>query len=77
MTPQEISDYKYIWFPNCHSVRLHSDLDIDGKDWCRRNLERHQWSMSQYTNFYEHTFHFEDNEVAIEFSKQWPKFVNQ
>jgi hypothetical protein len=39
MTPQEQFDYKLSWKPG-HIVRLHSDLDNEGKTWCKRNLER-------------------------------------
>ena len=76
-TPQEISDYKSNWKPLGFQVRLHSDLDVKGKDWCRRHLERWQWTMDTYTNVYEHTFYFEYEEDANEFAKQWPQFINQ
>jgi hypothetical protein len=76
MTPQEQFDYKNSWKPG-HSVRLHSDLDTRGKEWCRRNCERHQWSFTTYTNVYEHTFHFELDEHAVDFAKQFPDYVNQ
>ena len=76
MTPQEQSDYKNSWKPG-HSVRLHSDLDVQGKTWCKRNVERHQWSFTSYTDVYEHTFHFELEEHALEFENQFPKFSNQ
>ena len=77
MTPQEIADYKQQWMQDCFHVRLHSDLDVQGKDWCRRNLERWQWKMNTYTNVYEHTFYFELEEHALTFSQQWPKYTNQ
>ena len=78
MTPLEISEYKMRWMSNNpHSVRLHSDLDTQGKTWCRRNLERHQWKMDTWTDVYEHTFYFELQEHADLFAQQWPEFVNQ
>jgi hypothetical protein len=79
MTPLEISEYKIRWMSNgAHSVRLHSDLDTQGKTWCRRNLERHQWKMNTWTNVYEHTFFFELEEHAVAFASQWDeRFVNQ
>lgn len=78
MTPQEISEYKMRWMrDSSHPVRLHSDLDTQGKTWCRRNLERHQWKMNTWSNVYEHTFYFENNEHAKLFEQQWPKFTNQ
>ena len=76
MTPQEQFDYKNNWKPGV-TVRLHSDLDVQGKTWCKRNVERHQWSFTSYTDVYEHTFHFELDEHAQEFAKQWPQFINQ
>jgi hypothetical protein len=33
--------------------------------------------MNSWTNVYEHTFLFEKEEHAVEFSQQWPEFTNQ
>ena len=68
MTPQEIHDYKLKWLPG-NDVKVHSDLTVKAKDWCRRHLERYQWSMTQYTDVYEHTFHFEIDEDAYDFER--------
>ena len=76
MTPIEIHEYKLRWKPG-YTVRLHSDLVNEGKTWCRRNCERHEWSMSTYTDVYEHTFHFEHQDHGKKFETQWPKFINQ
>ena len=57
MTPVEISEYKLGWKPG-YTVKLHSDLVDLGKTWCRRRLQRHEWSMTEWTDVYEHTFHF-------------------
>lgn len=76
-TPQEISDYKNSWMKNNFPVRLHSDLDVKGKDWCRRNLERWQWKMNTYTDVYEHTFHFEHKEDADDFREAFGRFADQ
>lgn len=70
-TPLDISEYKMRWKPNGFPVAVHSDLDWRCKDWCRKNLERHQWSMDLHTAVYEHTFWFEHESDAIEFEKQW------
>jgi len=79
MTPQDIAEYKQRWMStgNNNPVRLHSDLDTQGKTWCRRNLERQQWSMATWTDVYEHTFFFENADHAKLFEQQWPEFVNQ
>jgi hypothetical protein len=74
MTPQDIDDYKRHWLPG-YLVKLHSDLDVDGKTWCRRQLERHTWSMSKWTDVYEHTFHFEDIMAAQNFAMEFGRFA--
>ena len=75
MTPQELNEYKMHWMRVAnHPVRIHSDLDVEGKDWCRRNLERHEWSFQSWTDVYEHTFYFENAGVSQQFEhdfKQW------
>jgi len=77
MTPQEIFEYKLTWKPG-YTVRLHSDLVDQGKAWCRKWLERQNWSMTEYTDVYEHTFHFKCREAANDFSVAMPEeFVNQ
>lgn len=76
MTPQETADYKMRWMPG-HAVRLHSDLDVQGKAWCRRTLERHQWAFKPWTDVYEHTFHFEDLRAAQNFEMEFGRFANQ
>jgi hypothetical protein len=78
MTPQEINEYKLRWMRGTpYSVRLHSDLDTQGKTWCRRNLERHQWKMNTWTDNYEHTFYFEHQDDSLIFETLWPEYTNQ
>jgi hypothetical protein len=67
MTPIEIDDYKTTWLKNAHVVQVNEDLDVDGKSWCRKNVERHRWSFSRYTDIYEHTFYFEIKQTANDF----------
>ena len=69
MKPEEIEEYKLSWKPG-FTVRLHSDSDNLGKAWCRKNMERHQWSFTSFTDVYEHTFHFELEEHASVFAKE-------
>jgi hypothetical protein len=76
MTPQEIDEYKRSWKPG-FTVRLHSDLDNLGKAWCRKHLQRHQWSFTSFTDVYEHTFHFELEEDALLFTKEFLEYTNQ
>lgn len=76
MTPQEISDYKLKWLPG-YSVRLHSDVVDRGKTWCRRQLERQQWSFTSWTYPYEHTFHFEELQAANNFEMEMKPYSNQ
>ena len=78
MTPQEVSDYKMRWMrEGGHSVRLHSDLDIAGKEWCRRNLERHQWSFNSFTDVYEHTFLFENQLMSQQFAQEFYDWIKK
>jgi hypothetical protein len=76
MTPIEIFEYKKSWQrQGGHNVRLHSDLRSKAKTFCKENLKTEQWDLSQYTNNYEDTFHFEHKSDAQQFATQWPKFV--
>ena len=79
MTPQEIADYKQQWMStgDNNPVRLHSDLDTQGKTWCRRQPERQQWSMTTWTDVYEHTFFFEDIRAAQNFEMEFVNWVNK
>ena len=77
MTPQEISEYKLKWRANGIAVQLHSDLDVAGKDWCRRRLERHQWAFNPHTAVYAHTFLFENAANAAEFVTHFKLDINQ
>lgn len=76
-TPQQISDYKRDWMMReRYPVRLHSDLDWKGKDWCRKYLERWQWSMATWTNVYEHTFYFQFKRDADAFKENFGRFAD-
>lgn len=72
MTPQEIFEYKNRWKPG-YTVSVHSDRDIECKEWCRRNLMRWEWSMEVYTDVYEHTFYFEKPALATLFKDRFDK----
>lgn len=76
MTPQEIFEYKQQWKPG-YSVRLHSDVVDRGKTWCKRQLEKHRWSVTTWTDVYEHTFHFEAAVAAQNFTMDFDGWVNQ
>jgi hypothetical protein len=74
MTPQEVFDYKLRWKPG-HGVALHSDLYVEGKSWCRRNLQPHKWSFTAWTAVYEHSFYFEDINTAQQFEVEFSKYA--
>lgn len=76
MTPQEISEYKNSWKPG-YSVDVHSDLDVQCKDWCRKNLNRWEWSMNTYTDVYSHTFCFEQEAHAEQFKQKFHERVDK
>lgn len=68
MTPQEIFEHKLRWSPGT-VVRVHSDHQQVAKDWCRKNMQQHQWAMDTYTGVYEHTFRFEHPHHADKFKE--------
>lgn len=70
MTPVEILEYKNKWMSSGvnNPVTLHSDRRRTAKDWCKINLEKCKWSYSQFTDVYEDTAYFEDEEDAKLFS---------
>jgi hypothetical protein len=77
MTPQEIFEYKQRWKTSAYIVHVHSDLDIQCKDWCRRHLQRHEWSMDTYTDVYSHTFYFEHDIHGKEFAQEFFEWVDK
>ena len=77
MTPQEIFEYKISWKPEGFQVDVHSDLDVQCKDWCRKNLNRWEWSMDTYTDVYSHSFHFESSEAAQQFRLKFKDWVDK
>ena len=77
MTPIEIFEYKNKWKPNAFVVDVHSDLDVQCKTWCRKNLNRWEWSMDTYTYVYAHTFYFEEEQAAEEFKHKFKDWINK
>lgn len=77
MTPQEIFEYKLNWKPKAYIVHVHSDLDIQCKSWCRKHLQRHEWSMDTYTDVYSHTFYFEHDIHGKEFAQEFFEWVDK
>jgi len=72
MTPQERFDHKLRWMGiDSNAVKLHSDREFDGKQWCKKNLEQHQWGFSKYTDMYEDTFYFETKEMKHKFEMEF------
>ena len=76
MTPVEISEYKMRWRPG-YTVDVHSDLDVQCKHWCRANLNRWEWSMDTYTDVYSHSFYFEHESHANDFTRKFSDWVNK
>ena len=81
MTPQEVFEYKNAWKPG-YSVQVDIDSHVWGKDYCRKHLERHEWTFDKYTRPDDsHTFAFEKKEVANLFFEAYnihnPKFPTE
>ena len=66
MTPQEITDYKRSWRPGV-KVFVHPDVHSRALTWCKMNVDVQQYQVIKWTNVYEHTYHFETEELAIKF----------
>lgn len=71
MKPQEIFEHKNRWMPGT-VVPVHSDRFHTGIDWCKANLFKYQWNMTQWTDVYEYTFHFE-NELDANAFREYMK----
>lgn len=76
MTPQEMFEYKREWkMNNCYSVQVDMDSHIWGKDWCRKHIERQDWSFDKHTRPDDsHTFNFKNPEPAGEFLKAYKEY---
>lgn len=71
-TPQELFEYKLKWKKYGHEVKLHSDYERQGVEWCKVQLMISQWELQKHTAPYEHTFLFEfkqDADAFLIFSK--------
>jgi hypothetical protein len=77
MTPLEISEYKLGWKSKGYVVDVHSDLDVQCKDWCRKNLNRWEWSMDKWSGVYSHRFFFEFEEYAYQFRIKFKDWVDK
>jgi hypothetical protein len=73
-TPQEISDYKMAWRENSYDVQVDIDSDVWGKDWCRKNIERWEWSFDKFSRPDDsHTFKFQHEDIAKDFEEDYFK----
>ena len=77
MTPNEIVDYKRSWIDTATAVRLHSDLRLHGIEWCKGHCAQWEFGFTLWTDIYEHTFIFEDANIAREFELHFGEFANQ
>jgi hypothetical protein len=68
-TPQEINEYKRKWMQEtAFEVQVDIDSDVWGKDWCRKKMERMDWSFEKNTQPDDsHTFFFKEEDVAEKF----------
>jgi hypothetical protein len=66
MTPLEIHEYKNRWMPG-HSVEIHSDKRDSAVQWCKSNLEKHQWKCTKWSDVYSSRFDFEHEKDASKF----------
>lgn len=70
MTPQEIFEYKQQWKSKGIPVTYHSDYQLRASNWLKKNIQHHQYIKQIYTDVYQHTALFQDQQDADKF-KQW------
>lgn len=75
MTPQEIFEYKVSWKSNSFLFKVHSDLEAQCKDWCRKNLNRWEWDVVTHSDVYAHTFYFEHGSDAKDFGEKFKDWI--
>jgi len=76
LIPVEIFEYKQRWKPG-YSVRLHSDLRSQGKDFCKIQMFKQQWDIAEYTDVYEDTFYFEYKQDAESFLAKYRQYAEK
>ena len=75
MTPQEITDHKFRWYPGT-TVTAHSDIVKICVTWCKLNIEQHSWQVPYRTGPYEHSFRFEFKADAKSFRDQFEPYTD-
>lgn len=60
-----------------YAVRIHSDLELTARTWCRQNLETHQWAINLWTNVYEHSFYFEMQYHSQLFEQEFSRWIKK
>ena len=78
MLPHEIFEYRFKWLPG-YQATLHTDLEMQGTQWCKDALAKQEWDKITFTDIYEHTFCFEDKrdrDLFVERFKDYSKKVN-
>lgn len=73
MKPFEQFWYKQSWKPG-YVVKLHTDLQLEGKTWCKENIQAHRWYIEKHTESYYHSYHFELEKSALDFYNKWPEY---
>jgi len=77
MTPIEIFEYKLKWQKaGGYSVRLHSDLRGQGRDFCKVMMQKQQWDLQTHTAVYEDTFWFEYAQDAKLFKEKFSQYAD-
>lgn len=75
-TSEEVSAYKEQWEPG-YVVKLASNMDVKGKDWCRRHLTRWSWGMIAFVDNTHHEFMFEHESAANKFARDFDSTVEK
>ena len=82
-TPQQISDYKRKWMQEtAFEVQVDVDSDVWGKDWCRKRLDRIDWSFDKFTrpdDSHTFSFHYAGDAMAFltDYENHNPRFPTE
>jgi hypothetical protein len=76
MTPVEIFEHKQKWMASGSNnpVPFHSDYRFLAKHWCKTKLEQSEWLHREYTDVYEDTIFFENQENVKKIQNYLKKF---
>lgn len=69
----DIVEYNAQWKQNANAVEVDVTIDVDGKEWCRKRLDRYDWSFDTYSD--KNVFLFKDHDISEMFRTDFAQNV--